>query len=442
MTNETRFQQALDYLYSFIDYSLKGQKAMLTVDFNLERVFALMDSLGKPQQKYPSIHVAGSKGKGSVCALCAAALQAQGYKVGLYTSPHLHDYRERIQINREMISQADFVDLVDEIKPHVAAVPHLTTFEIGTALAFWHFARQNVDVAVIEVGLGGRLDATNVVIPRVSVITALFLEHTLILGDTLAQIAAEKAGIIKTGIPVVLSPQKEEARRVVAQIAAKHGSPLIQVGHDYTFEPLSTTLDNQTFIVRSEKTDFQTELRINLLGSHQIENAATAYVALQVFRDQGVSISEKAIRGGFSLAEWPARFEVFHGNPPVIIDAAHTQEAAEKLRRTVELHFPHQPIVLVFGVSEDKNVRGILSVLLPETKHIIYTKATHPRAMDVDALMAIDLPHPVPSEAVENVGQAVAEAKQIAGDDAVVLVTGSIFVAANARAVLLQESSR
>jgi dihydrofolate synthase/folylpolyglutamate synthase len=438
MNNESRYQQALDYLYSFIDYSLKGQKAMLTVDFNLERVFALMDSLGNPQQKYPSIHVAGSKGKGSVCAFCTAALLAQGYKVGLYTSPHLHDYRERIQINREIISQSDFISLVDEIKPHVAAVPHLTTFEIGTALAFWHFARQDVDVAVIEVGLGGRLDATNVVIPRVSVITALFLEHTLILGDTLAQIAAEKAGIIKTGIPVVLSPQKEEALRVVAQVAAKHDSPLFKVGHDYTFESLTTTLENQSFTIHSKKTDTLTELRIDLLGPHQIENATTAYAALQVLRDQGVAISEEAILEGFSTAEWPARFEIMQGNPPVVIDAAHTQEAAEKLGETVGIHFPNQPIVLVFGVSEDKNVRGILSVLLSKTKHIIYTKSTHPRAMDVDALMAIDLPLDVPTKGVENVGQAVAKAKQIAGDDAVVLVTGSIFVAADARAVLLQ----
>ncbi len=439
MTNETRYQQALDYLYSFIDYSLKGQKAMLTVDFNLERVFTLMDSLGNPQQKYPSIHVAGSKGKGSVCALCAAALQAEGYKVGLYTSPHLHDYRERIQIDRTMISKSDFVTLVDEIKSHVEAVPHLTTFEIGTALAFWHFARQNVDVAVIEVGLGGRLDATNVVIPRVSVITALFLEHTLILGDTLAKIAAEKAGIIKTGIPVVLSPQKEEARRVVAQVAAKHDSPLVQVGEDYTFEPVTTTLDNQSFTIQSKKTNDQTELMINLLGPHQIENATTAYAALQVLRDQGVAISERAIRKGFSLAEWPARFEVFQGKPPVIIDAAHTQEAAEKLHQTVELHFPNQPIILVFGVSEDKNVSGMLSALLSKTNQIIYTKSTHPRAMDVDALMAIDLPRDVPTKAVADVGQAVADAILLAGDDGVVLVTGSIFVAADARVVLLQK---
>jgi dihydrofolate synthase/folylpolyglutamate synthase len=336
MNIETRFQQALDYLYSFIDYSLKGQKAMVSVDFNLDRVFALMDSLGNPQQKYPSIHVAGSKGKGSVCALCASALQAQGYKVGLYTSPHLHDYEERIQINQKSISKSDFVDLVDEIKPHVAAVPHLTTFEIGTALAFWHFARQNVDVAVIEVGLGGRLDATNVVIPRVSVITALFLEHTIVLGNTLSQIAAEKAGIIKPGTPVVLSPQKEEALRVVAQVTAKHDSPLIQVGQDYTFEPVAATLENQTFTIRSQKANAQTKLQINLLGPHQIENAATAYAALQVLRDRGVSISEGAIQKGFSSVKWPARFEVFHGEPPVIVDAAHTPGAAEKLHQTVD----------------------------------------------------------------------------------------------------------
>jgi len=436
MDIEKRYQQALDYMYSYIDYSLMGAKAIADAEFNLDRVFALVDLLGNPQQAYPSIHVAGSKGKGSVSVLCASALQAQGYKVGLYTSPHLHVFEERIQINREMISRPDLIALVDEIKPYVDAVPKLTTFEIQTALAFWYFARQKVDVAVIEVGLGGRLDATNVIIPRVSVITALFLEHTLILGDTLSQIAAEKAGIIKPGVPVVLSPQEEEADRVVARVASQKDSPLIRVDRVYSHELVSETLEGQTFILRTNETNETTQLHINLLGAHQVENAVTAYAALQVFRDQGVSISEDAIREGFSSATWPVRFEIIGEKPYVILDAAHTPEAAEVLHQTVDTLFPGKPIVLVFGVSSDKKVKDMLSALLPHIKHIIYTQSSHPRAMDVDTLMGVDLPFDVPIKAEQSVGLAMRDALKIAGDEAIVLVTGSIFVAADARLAL------
>src|SRR5512139_562549 len=203
---ETQYNKALDYLYSFVDYSLKHSSDLAKAEFNLDRMFALMDALGNPQAKYPILHVAGTKGKGSVSALCASALQAAGYRVGLYTSPHLHEYTERIQVAGQPISFEQLVELVEEIKPAVSRIPKLTTFEITTALGFLAFAKQDVNAAVIEVGLGGRLDATNVVMPKVSVITSLSYDHMAVLGDTLAKIAGEKAGIIKPGIPVVSSP--------------------------------------------------------------------------------------------------------------------------------------------------------------------------------------------------------------------------------------------
>src|SRR5512139_3226966 len=236
---ETQYNKALDYLYSFVDYSLKHSSDLAKAEFNLDRMFALMDLLGNPQATYPIIHVAGTKGKGSVSALCASALQAAGYRVGLYTSPHLMDYVERIQINGEPISHQQMIDLVEEIKPVVARVPKLTTFEITTALAFLAFAKQNVDAAVIEVGLGGRLDATNIVMPKVSVITSLSYDHMAVLGDTLAKIAGEKAGIIKPGIPVVSSPQKSEPLEVLERVAKERNCPLILVGRDVKFERLT-----------------------------------------------------------------------------------------------------------------------------------------------------------------------------------------------------------
>src|SRR3990172_1466149 len=202
MDTETTYNLALDYLYSFVDYSLKHSSELARADFNLDRMFALMDLLGNPQKKYPIIHVAGTKGKGSVSALCASALQAAGYKAGLYTSPHLEDYCERTQVNAKPISHAQMVELVEEIKPAVAQIEKLTTFEITTALAFMAFSKYGINAAVFEVGLGGQIDATNIVIPKVSVITSLSYDHMAVLGNTLALIAGEKAGIIKQNVPV------------------------------------------------------------------------------------------------------------------------------------------------------------------------------------------------------------------------------------------------
>jgi dihydrofolate synthase / folylpolyglutamate synthase len=277
MDTETQYNQALDYLYSFVDYSLKHSSELAKADFNLDRMFALMESLGEPQTKYPIIHVAGTKGKGSVSALCASALRAAGYTVGLYTSPHLLDYTERIQINGEPISHEQLIELVEEIKPHVAKIPKLTTFEITTALGFMAFAKYGVNAAVLEVGLGGRLDATNVVTPKVSVITSLSYDHMAVLGNTLALIAGEKAGIIKEGVPVVSSPQKDEALEVLLRVAKSKNSDITLIGKDVTFELMESSLSGQTLKVESHTSNI--ELHIPLLGSHQIENAATAYAA-------------------------------------------------------------------------------------------------------------------------------------------------------------------
>ncbi len=236
MDTELAYNKALDYLYSFVDYSLKHSSELAKADFNLGRMFELMELLGNPQMKYPIIHVAGTKGKGSTSALCASALRAAGYKVGLYTSPHLEDYTERIRINDEPISHEQLVELVDEIKPYVAKIEKLTTFEITTALAFMAFAKYGVDAAVFEVGLGGRLDATNIIMPKVSVITSLSYDHTAVIGNTLALIAGEKAGIIKPGVPIVSAPQKDEALEGLLRVAALRDSKLTLVGRDVNFE--------------------------------------------------------------------------------------------------------------------------------------------------------------------------------------------------------------
>jgi dihydrofolate synthase / folylpolyglutamate synthase len=433
MTLDQRYQETLDYIYTYINNSLTHQADLSLEDADLSRMEALMAALNNPHERYPSIHVAGSKGKGSVSALCASALQEEGYKVGLYTSPHLRDYEERIQINRQPIPRAVFVDLVDELKPYIDAVPGLNTFEISTALALLYFAREAVDIAVIEVGLGGRLDATNVIMPRVAVITALYLEHTYILGNRIQAIAFEKAGIIKPGIPVVLSPQHPAALKVVTKIAAKRQAPLIRMGQDYQIKSLESSLSGQTFSLQALDNGEQITLEINLLGQHQIENASTAYMTLETLRHQGFPVSPTAIRTGFSQAEWPARFEVLHREPPLIIDSAHNPDSAQKMRETVAEYFPGKSIILIIGVSNDKDISGMLEALLPVTQQIICTKSTHPRAMDPEELKKMALPGGCPVRAIEDVDVALRTALDTAHGDEVILVTGSIFVAATAR---------
>ncbi len=432
---EIAYNLALDYLYSFVDYSLKHIAELAKADFNLDRMFALMDALGNPQNAYPIIHVAGTKGKGSTSALCASALQAlpersrraAGYKVGLYTSPHLEDYCERIQINGAPIPHEQLVELVEEIKPAVAKIPKLTTFEITTAIGFLAFARAGVDAAVVEVGLGGRLDATNVVTPRVSVITSLSMDHTAVLGDTLAKIAGEKAGIIKEGVPVVSSPQKEEALEVLERVARERTASVTLVGRDVNFELQSASLNGQTFIIHPSSFIFS----VPLLGSHQLINAATAYAALRV---SGLEISDEAIQRGFAQVKWPARFEVVRREPPVVIDSAHNRESALRLRQALDDYFPGRPVIMVFCALEDKDISGMLEELKPRLEGVVATRADHPRAPSVEWIADQVRQAEVPVVAVTPAAAALDRALEMAGERALVLSAGSVAFAGEIRA--------
>ncbi len=402
MSHADPYQQTLDYLYSYVDFSMTRGHRYSADQFDLGRMQALVTRLGNPEGRYPVIHIAGTKGKGSVAAFCHSALMAEGYRTGLYTSPHLHDYAERIQINGAPIPHDELIQLVEDNKPVFGSVPQLTTFEITTALAFLYFARQEVDAAVIEVGLGGRLDATNVVTPVISVITSISYDHTYLLGDTLAEIAGEKAGIIKEGIPVVVSTQKDEALQVIQRIAAERSAPLIQVGRDTMYEPQSHSLDGQSFLVWQVIKDPQSNnrqgaqgkshpilLTIPLLGSHQVQNAVTAFAALQVFTRSGLSLSDGAIRQGFSKTSWPGRFEILQKQPPIVIDCAHNRDSALKLRQAIDDYFPNQRAVLVFGASEDKDIAGMFAELAPITRRVIATKSFHPRAIEPEKLVEV-----------------------------------------------------
>jgi len=438
MGMELAYNQALDYLYSFVDYSLKKSSELAKADFNLERMRALMALLGNPEQKYPSLHVAGTKGKGSTSALMASALTAAGYKTGLYSSPHLQDYVERIQIDGRPISHVQLVDLVEQVKPHVAAVPKLTTFEITTAIGFLHFAQQKVDAAVIEVGLGGRLDATNVITPCVSVITSLSYDHMAVLGNTLTLIAGEKAGILKPGIPVVSSPQKDEARAVLERVAKERHSPLTLVGREVIYEAGQHSLEGQTLTIFNRQSPVSNSksviLRVPLLGQHQVVNAATAYAALKA---SGLNVSDEAIAKGFARVKWPCRFEIVRRAPPVILDSAHNQDSFEKLAQTLEDYFPGRPVLLIFGSSEDKNVAGMLAALEGRLELVLATKAVHPRAIEPEKIVETANRLGIRAEAATRVDAALARALNLAASGGeIVLSAGSMFVTAEVKTAL------
>ncbi len=430
MDTEIAYNQALDYLYSFVDYSLKKSSELARADFHLERMFALMEALGNPQKDYPIIHVAGTKGKGSTSALAAAALQASGYKTGLYTSPHLQDYVERIQVDRLPISHEGLVELVEQVKKEVTKIPKLTTFEITTAIGLLYFAREKVDAAVVEVGLGGRLDATNVVMPKVAVITSLSYDHMAVLGNTLTAIAGEKAGIIKPGVPVVSSPQKEEALVVLERVAKERQAPLTLVGRDLFFEPGEHSLDGQSLRVWTEGQK-SIKLSLPLLGVHQVVNAATAYAALRV---SGLDLPESGIRQGFSTVAWPCRFEVVRREPAVILDSAHNLDSFEKLDQTLEEYFPGRKVTLIFGSSEDKDIAGMIQALRPRLERVIGTKSIHPRALEPETIAETASRLDIPTEQLVPVRAALERALDLsAKDGSIVLSAGSMFVTAEVK---------
>jgi dihydrofolate synthase / folylpolyglutamate synthase len=435
MNIETAYNQSLDYLYSFVDYSLKKSSELAKANFNLERMRALMSLLGNPEQEYPILHVAGTKGKGSTSALIASALGAAGYKTGLYTSPHLQDYVERIQIDGQPVSHAGLADLVEQVKPRVAAVPQLTTFEITTAISLLYFAQQNVKAAVIEVGLGGRLDATNIVTAQVSVITSLSYDHMAVLGNTLAMIAGEKAGIIKPGVPVVSAPQKEEALEVLEQVARERHAPLTLVGREVNYEAGKHSLDGQglTIFDRSSPTGNPKSviLRLPLLGQHQVVNAATAYAAIKASR---LNVPTAAIRRGFAGVTWPCRFEIVWRKPPVILDSAHNQDSFEKLAQTLEDYFPGRSVILIFGSSEDKDIAGMLAALKGRLKLVLATKAVHPRAIEPEKIVETATRLGVLAETASPVEVALARALELAASGKeIVLSAGSMFVTAEVK---------
>lgn len=430
------YEQALRQIFRRTDIERGDRPPYSERIWRLERVHELLNALGDPQQRYASVHVAGTKGKGSTTAMIASALRAAGLRTGMYTSPHLHTFRERIQVDGEPITEQDLARLMWQMAPVLDARPEVTVFEIITALAMHYFAEAGVDWAVFEVGMGGRLDATNILQPRVAVITSISLDHMAILGSTVAQIAGEKAGIIKPAVPVVSAPQQPEALAVIAQVAAERGAPLTLSGRDWHWQRLPANVAPRGLCLHRAGNREQPEypsLTVPLVGDHQLENAVNAVMALEVLRDQRLCISRDEIVAGIASVRWPGRFEVLQRDPTLVVDGAHNVDSMAKLVRTIEAEFPGQRPGVVFGAGRGHVPAELLGVLAEHVSALHLVRANHPKAADVDELAEAAHSLGITAYAGESVAQALSLALHEASPNGLVLATGSLFVVAEAR---------
>jgi len=420
------YPTAIDFLLGRTDYE-RWPGYTYANRFDLRRMEDLLDRLGSPHHGARSVHIAGSKGKGSTAAMIAAALQAAGHTTGLYTSPHLVTLRERIRVDGAPILKGELAHMVARLRPHADEVDRegtygeLSTFELLTASAFLHFQQKGVAFQVLETGLGGRLDATNVVIPEVSVITSISLDHTEVLGNTPAQIAVEKAGIIKPGVPLVSSPQLEEVSKVLKDACVEKRATLIQVGSDVSWEKTGSDLSGQSLVVRGRSGTYR--LTIPLLGGYQLQNAAAAVAALET-----LGISKESIEAGLARTRWPGRLQILARRPLLVVDGAHSVDSANKLREALGEYFHFDRLILIIGTSADKNTSGIVDQLAPVADRVIATRSRHPRASAPEAVAGEFARNGRRAEVAQTVAAAIARAREMARKHDLICATGSLFL--------------
>ncbi len=438
MSLDRAYRETIDYLYALQKHGIK---------LALSNSLALMALMGDPHRKFRSVHVAGTNGKGSTSSFIASMLQAAGYRVGLYTSPHLVSFTERIRINTSLITEAKVVELAGRVRdvarntegPDGTVAFSPTFFEVTTAMAFTYFAEEGVDIAVIEVGMGGRLDSTNVITPLVSVITNIELEHTEFLGTTLIQIAGEKAGIIKHGVPVVTGAIQEEVITVIEQEAAARKARVYRLSKDFMPGVIASQLA-QVFDYRGIKTSYE-KIRISMLGRYQVDNASLALATIECLRDAGIIVDEAAVRSGLEQARWEGRLELVARKPDIYLDGAHNPASAQKLAATIrEMKPAYRRVVLILGILEDKDYQGIITALVSLADHVVVTKPRYSRAREVQALAAEIRKLHRSVETANTVSEAIATAGDKVSSDDLVLVTGSLYMVGDARAVFHPEA--
>lgn len=452
--------RATAFLYGRIDY----ERRLIPVHdgFRLDRMKCLMKGLGNPQERLPAIHIAGTKGKGSTAAMLHQVSRAAGYNVGLYTSPHLEKLEERFVVAGQPCSSEQLDVLVQQLKPIISEVDEqsppgeqLTFFEITTALAMLYFEQQQVDFAILEVGLGGRLDSTNVCQPAVSVITNIGLDHMHLLGDTLEKIASEKAGIIKPAVPVVSGARAPAAAAVIEQAARDNHSPLIQIGRDFDCHARDENGEELIFDFHAQVADerFQyQQLRCGIPGRHQLDNAAVALATLALMQERWPT-SDDALERGLATVHCPARLELVPSSPRVLLDVAHNLPSIQALAGHIDTRIEAQRRVLVFACSRDKDIQSMLPELLPRFDEVILTRfVDNPRSHEPDHLKELAqqwlIQHPADSFHERRPGLHLAEdpagawqlAQRLAGVDDLICIAGSFFLAAELRPLLPVEA--
>jgi dihydrofolate synthase/folylpolyglutamate synthase len=458
-TCPTSREAALAYLLGRIDYERAFAVPYDDRAYKLDRMRDLLARLGHPSAKLPIVHVAGTKGKGSTSAMIAAMLTATGRTTGLFTSPHLDRLEERMRVDGRPCTGDELAQLVDRLRPAVEAMdaraagtatPTLgpTYFELTTAMALMHFADRRVDAAVLEVGMGGRLDSTNVCHPLVSVITSISLDHTRQLGGTLAAIAREKAGIVKPGVPVVSGVLPDEPRCEIEAACQHHGSRLVQLGRDFDFiyrppanverSDAKGTIDFRALAPGPPRS--YADLAVGLLGRHQAANAAVALAAMLELEQAGWTLPEQFLRAGLAHVRWPARIEVVDGRPLVVIDAAHNVASVEALLETLDESFQARPRTLIFATTQEKDAPGMLRRLLPRFDRVVLTRyRTNPRCIPPEELLTVageNAPDDAPATICADPSAAWKEALRVTPDTGLICVTGSFFLAAEMRAIL------
>ena len=420
---KSKYEQSLSAMYGLRRFGIK---------LGLDTINTVMADLGHPQNDYRIIHIAGTNGKGSVAAMLSTILHAAGYHVGRYTSPHLERFNERICINDAPIDDPAVLSAYEEVRSFPRPGRELTFFEMTTAMALYVFARQKVDWAVIETGMGGRLDATNAVHPDLTVITNISLEHKNYLGNTLAAIAGEKAGIIKDGIPLVTGVVQQAARDVILKQAIRLNAPAYLKGRDFRCRRLA----DGRFSYYGRKRTWRC-LKLSLKGRHQVENAALVLAACETLAERGLAeFPDDAIQNGLALTRWPGRLEVVSDRPLLILDGAHNLMAARKLAQHLKERYNGRKITLVIGVLDDKACEPILKDLIAPCHRVVITQPAIDRAIAAEELATIARKYAADVEIIPEVGAAVKQTIERSADHDVVCVAGSLYVVGEAKSAL------
>ena len=410
------YEETLQYLFDLERFGIK---------LDLSNITSILSGLSNPHLEFPSIHVAGTNGKGSVAAMLHSILCEAGCRAGLYTSPHLIDFRERIRVGRELIEEDFIFDFVHRLKTDIDK-QHFTFFEVTTAMAFEYLAQKKVDLAIIETGLGGRLDATNMIKPVISIITNIGREHTKQLGNAIAQIAREKAGIIKQEVPTVTAVDQPEALEAIRSVCSERNSELIHVQEDSTHSVLDSSIEGSKFSFSSNSLKYQA-LELNLPGEHQVLNAVTALTGIRKLRQLGWKVEEPAIRNGLKKVNWRARLEVFRKKPLVLLDVAHNPSGIKAMIDALDQFFPERQIIFVFGVMQDKDHESMLREISKKAKFVLLTKPEYKRAAEPGSLKETVKKEGIPYKIVPRVRQAYRFALKKAEVDDVICATGSHF---------------